>query len=194
MDQAGAGVSVEHDPFLCTREIPLTRGRVALVDRADYDALARHKWNTVGPRDPRRQYVGRNASRRAPPPRGIYMHRVVSGAGPGDVVDHLNGNTMDNRRSNLRVGTHADNARNKAAWREGRVVGCYQTKSGRWRVHVGANHHTLYVGRYETQEDAHAAFRSAREWIANGGNLDDWKAANPRPPRKKRRSRSTCNP
>lgn len=80
--------------------------RWALVDEADARDLRREKWSLNGS-----GYAGNS--------RGL-MHRLISGCEPkdGKVVDHINGDRLDNRRSNLRVCDHRANARNAGAWRE----------------------------------------------------------------------------
>lgn len=82
------------------REIPLTRGLVALVDAGDFDWLNQWKWTPSG------AYVIRRAKGEQRP---IYMHRVIMAPGEGLVVDHINKNGRDNRRANLRVCTARDN-------------------------------------------------------------------------------------
>lgn len=83
----------------------------AIVDDDEYVALAEFRWMAMrsgtGPIYAVRTYrtaAGKVFER---------MHRVVAKAGPNDVVDHLNRDTLDNRRDNLRVGTQRDNSLNR---------------------------------------------------------------------------------
>jgi hypothetical protein len=82
-------------------EIPLTRGLVALIDAADFDLVSERKW------------TAQRVARKGEPPRwfavsregdlSILMHRLLVGAGPGEVVGHEDGDGLRNLRSNLRV-------------------------------------------------------------------------------------------
>jgi hypothetical protein len=89
------------------RYIPLTKGKVAIVDAADYAWLSRWKWHAEesGP--------GRFYASRATPGLGrIGMHRVIMNPPKGMLVDHIDGNGLNNRRCNLRICTPQENAYN----------------------------------------------------------------------------------
>lgn len=92
------------------REIPLTRGLSAVVDDEDYAELSKHNWCAIV-----NEYGYAYAVRftRVPSRRLIRMHRALTDAPKGLVVDHVNGDTLDNRRSNLRVCSQRDNDRNR---------------------------------------------------------------------------------
>ena len=88
------------------KKIPLTQGKFALVDDADYEYLSRFKWHlTAYGYAARRYYFGNNSTI-------IYMHREVNGAKKGQLVDHINRDRLDNRRINLRLCTKQTNAIN----------------------------------------------------------------------------------
>lgn len=88
-------------------------------------------------------------------PNGVIMrlHRLVTEAPEGMVVDHLNGDKLDNRRSNLRVCTQADNTRN----RKGTRGYCWDKTKGKWMVRYGRQ----FYGRYTTEEEAKQAYQLA---------------------------------
>lgn len=95
------------------REIPLTRGKVALVDDADYDRIAPHKW-VARPSDQSAERWYAYRSQAIPgSPKTLYMHRSVLLAPAHLLVDHVNGDGLDNRRSNLRLATHGGNVINR---------------------------------------------------------------------------------
>lgn len=83
----------------------------------------------------------------------IRLHRLVVNAPEGLVVDHLNGNKLDNRKSNLRVCTQADNAKN----RKGTVGYCWDKSKGKWMVRYG----NTFYGRYSTESEAKRAYQLA---------------------------------
>lgn len=89
------------------QQIPLGKERFALVDESDFDRLKDTQWFLSGtgyavgliPQEGRFRLV--------------YMHRLVIGAAPDTLVDHINADTLDNRRSNLRLATPEQNGQNK---------------------------------------------------------------------------------
>lgn len=90
------------------RELPLTRGLVTLVDEADFDWLSRWSWHAHFSKGG--VYARRSVT--AGGPRKIQMHRAIMAPPDGSFVDHINRNTLDNRRSNLRIASLFQNAQN----------------------------------------------------------------------------------
>jgi hypothetical protein len=94
------------------REIPLSKGFVALVDAADYDWLSQWKWHArVKPNGA--AYAARAGTGEEGKRGSVLMHRVILGAEPPEYGDHISGDTLDNRRDNLRLCTKTQNNRNK---------------------------------------------------------------------------------
>lgn len=86
-------------------KLPLSRGKTAIIDAADFDLVGHLKWSysTVG-----YAFRGRMPGR----PGTVYLHRYLMGL-PDGVVDHINGDTLDNRRANLRVTDKSGNGLNR---------------------------------------------------------------------------------
>lgn len=101
------------------RWIPLTKGKWTLVDDADYLSLSRNSWSA--------QSEGYAACRRDH--QYVYLHRLLLNAEPEQKVDHVNGNTLDNRRSNLRICTTSQNSQNSKK----RSGGSSRFKGVHWR-------------------------------------------------------------
>ena len=113
-------------PFLkgdVMKEIKLTKGYVAKVDDDDYDWLMQYSWHTLqrGNEPGRRRLRKHDVARTAIPvslPDGYRAYRIVSmhvlimRAEPGQIVDHINGDPLDNRRENLRIVTNQQNSWN----------------------------------------------------------------------------------
>lgn len=109
------------------QQIPLTRGQVALVDAADFDRLARYRWQAIETK-PGLWYAQRAD--------GLYMHRMIMGLDV-TLVDHRNGNGLDNRRANLRLATvslNNCNARKRATARA--PFKGVDWHRGAWRVRI----------------------------------------------------------
>lgn len=93
------------------------------------------------------------------------LSRVITDAAPGLVVDHINGNPLDNRRANLRIVTQLENRRN-AAKRPGltsiyKGVSAKSPRSSRWRALIYVNNKATNLGFYETEEEAARAYDAA---------------------------------
>jgi hypothetical protein len=82
------------------------------------------------------------------------MHRVVTNAPDGKEVDHLNHDTLDNRKDNLRVTNHRENCSNKRN-HSPYGVGVYKSMSGgRFHTKATVNGKCVYIGTYDTPEEA----------------------------------------
>lgn len=87
------------------RTIPLTQGQVAIVDDADFDLVSRYKWCALRSRHTFYAVSGGSPQFR--------MHRLILSARPDQLVDHRDGDGLNNARTNLRVCTHQQNQRNQ---------------------------------------------------------------------------------
>src|SRR6185369_4575086 len=101
-------------------EIALSRGKVAVIDDADYPLVAPYKWyarRTYGKRRTIRWYASTNVPRNegSGKRRTIDMHRVILSPEPGREVDHEDGDGLNNRRSNISAVSHIANMRNQHA-------------------------------------------------------------------------------
>lgn len=142
-----------------TRLIHLSRGKAAIVDAADFDWLNQWKWSLhtyAG-----KCYAGRIVRDGQGGKQTLKMHRVILGAPHGREVDHIAGDGLDNRRSNLRLATHQQNACNMRRHRDNKsgFKGVYwNTGKQRWdaKICVKGKHHLL--GRFVDKEDAIRAY------------------------------------
>lgn len=89
--------------------IELTKGQEATVDLADVPLLAQYRWHAT-PNAMGGYYAATCAPGSFSP---LYMHRLILGAPKGRVVDHENHDTLDNRRSNLRLCGQRENLQNR---------------------------------------------------------------------------------
>ena len=95
--------------------IQLTRGYVAKVDDADYDALSRFFWQVrVAPKVKTTRLYAIRTCREFGKKRTIMMHRQIVVPGPDLLVDHVDNDGLNNTRANLRVCTASQNAMNRS--------------------------------------------------------------------------------
>jgi hypothetical protein len=135
-------------------EITLSGGYVALVDDEDLPMLAAFRWRAMKMHGQDRYVYVVSGAKKV-----VAMHRLITGAPKGLVVDHINGNRLDNRKENLRVCTHAQNLMNRASKRK--FKGVRLREGGRWQaaIRVGGVRHCL--GGFETAEEAARAYDDA---------------------------------
>jgi hypothetical protein len=135
------------------RHVPLTKGLFAIVDEGDFDRVSRLKWRAAGALS--RQYAGSGS-------RTIWMHRFIIDAPATHLVDHINGLTLDNRRSNLRICTHAENSRNRKCRSHSELPfrGVVR-RQARFYANIWAENRRLFLGSFQTAEEAAHAYDAA---------------------------------
>jgi hypothetical protein len=155
------------------REIPLTKGYVAIVDDEDYERLSALKWYAQALNGARTVYAYTRTGR-ASGHVTIGMHRMVMGPPPWLRVDHINFNGLDNRRCNLRVGDVAQNGAHAPKRRgSSRFKGVsWSKRSGRWYACIASGvprrsnpkmSKTLALGLFDSEEDAARAYNLAAQ-------------------------------
>lgn len=147
------------------KEIPLTQGKVAIVDDEDFDRINLYKW---------RYCKGAAQSQTERPNRKVLlMHRMILNAPDGVEVDHINGDALDNRKSNLRLASHKQNLANqkmKASNTSGFKGVTWHSKNKRWIAQIQGGH---YLGSYATAEDAARAYdKKAKELFGEFARLN----------------------
>jgi len=130
-----------------------------IIDDEDYEKVSRYTWN---PQEFSRtktsfiyfvSYVRDNTNKKIT----FLLHRVIAGCvyKDGKTVDHINHNTMDNRKQNLRICTAQENAQNKKVYNKTGYKGVsWQELSKKWRASIRVNNKTLFLGSFSDIEDA----------------------------------------
>lgn len=141
-----------------TEQIPLTKGKFAIVDNEDYAYLSQWKWC----------YVAGGYAMRAEGPRRnkqyVYMHRTITAAPAGVEVDHINGNGLDNRRSNLRLAIGNQNHRNKRKQpgKSSQYKGvCWFAARNKWKASITVNYKQMFLGDFDDEIEAAKAYDEA---------------------------------
>lgn len=137
-------------------KIPLTRGAVALIDEADAPELLRHKWYALVVE--KHVYAARREQ-----PKLILMHRQLTVAPTGMLVDHIDGDGLNNRRANLRLATQAQNLMNRTGPAAHNALGLLgvRLRYGRYEANIRSGGKQIYLGSYATAEEAVVARRAA---------------------------------
>jgi hypothetical protein len=138
-----------HDPW-----------RHALVDLDDYDRLLKSKWRAVR--------IGKSFYAEATSIRFLAahhrkLHHYVLRSEPGKLIDHISGDTLDNRKQNLRFCTPADNSKNKRRptfpGKTSRFKGvCWSKYDGAWLSRIASNGVVHELGLFDVEEDAARAY------------------------------------
>jgi len=155
--------------------IPLGRGLFALIDAADSERVAAFAWHATTKKEhPDVHYVQhttRLGSGQSARKGSLALHRFIMGCQPGDgkVVDHRNGNPLDNRRENLRVTDKRGNATNVTRSKQQRRGGfkgvSWNPAMGKWQASICAGEvkpngkrRQLYLGCFVDPIDAALAY------------------------------------
>lgn len=136
-----------------TANLQLSNAGIALIDEESLPIVQGRTW-----------YLQRNAKYPMAYIRcartGEFLHRVITAAPKGLQVDHVNGDTLDNRRANLRLCTAAQNNRNRRH-RSNTLhafKGIKRASTGRFEASIKAGGRGYYLGTFQTAEDAARAY------------------------------------
>lgn len=141
-------------PVVGARWVPLTQGKFALVDEADFECVSKFNWS-VGAQ----KYAGRRDGEKY-----IFLHRFLLGAQAGETVDHINHDGMDDRRSNLRAATKTQQMQNrhkqtrntsgsKGVW--------FDKRQNIWVAEIRVLKNKVNLGRFKEINEATRAYDAA---------------------------------
>ena len=139
-----------------TKSIPLTKGKIALVDDEDFVELSKHKWYFTN------EYAARKNDKI--PSRHIFMHRVIMNTPDGMETDHINGDKLDNQRCNLRLCTRSENQWNRKNLSSNvsgyKGVNWYENYK-KWQVRIRVHNKRIHIGYFDDLEEAARAYDEA---------------------------------
>lgn len=139
------------------KEIPLTQGKVAIVDDEDYPKLIKFKWHAR--KNKNTFYAGTHQKSNDPI---ILMHRLILNPPKGMQTDHINGNGLDNRKENLRAVTHRQNCQNKHIKKSSRFPGVTWSKQHKkWKAQIEINGKNKHLGNYTSEKEAFESYKKA---------------------------------
>lgn len=138
------------------RKIPLynIKTMFAIVDEEDYELVSRFKWCLM--RGSNSEYAVTFINGKT-----VGMHGMIMGRVDGLVLDHINHEGLDNRKSNLRHCTHQQNQFNKVLHKDNRSGYKGVSKrnnANRWAAQICVNYKVRHIGLYKTPEEAARAY------------------------------------
>lgn len=126
---------------------------VAKVDDADHGWLSQFRWYRLVSGD--LVYAMRDK------PDRDFMHRIIMRVGRGQMVDHADGDSLNNQRSNLRLCTPSQNNANRRGYSKSGFKGVYRSGRNRWQAMIGRNGRPWNLGSFTSPEGAARAYDAA---------------------------------
>jgi len=158
-----------------TMKIIFRNGMECIFDADDFDRLKTYRWRYVSNREG--GYAG--AEIYGETTKRIFMHRFIVNCPDGYVVDHINGNRLDNRKSNLRIVTRRQNGKNRGI-NSNNTSGykgvTFDSRSNKYRASIMSDYKIIHLGTFQTAEEAAEAYAEAsRKYHGEYGRtlLDD---------------------
>lgn len=135
--------------------ISLTKNKYALVDEDDYNKVMEHNWCVCNGYAAYAKYINKKYV-------FIKMHRFILNAPDDKHVDHINGDTLDNRKSNLRLCSHFENSKNQKK-RTNKTTSQFKgvhfwKRDNNWRASIKLDGKTKHIGYFDTEEAAAKAY------------------------------------
>lgn len=149
---------------MLVNNIPLTHDKFAIVDAEDYKWLNQWKWNYHSAGYAVRGKYGGIVNGKSKSIT-ILMHRVIMGCSLGQEIDHINGNRLDNSRSNLRVCSSSQNKQNQIRRSKNKTSKykgvCWFKPTQQWRAEITVNKVTRGLGYFDNEDNAATAYNEA---------------------------------
>ena len=145
------------------KTIPLTQGKITIVDDDVYEWASQMNWYALAACDSNIWYAARNVNvgKRQ---RIETLHRRIIGAIWKEKTDHRDGDGLNNLRSNLRICTHTENMRNRKLHRNsgsGLKGVSFEKKFHKYRARIRVNGHRIHLGMFQSPLQAAKAYNMA---------------------------------
>lgn len=146
-------------------ELPLTQGKVALLDREDAELTV---FNWFARKDKEQYYAGRTVYVNGVKQYTLHLHRVVMERVlgrellPTELVDHWDNDGLNNRRGNLRLADHTQNQGNRRKNRNnssGYKGVSWHKRVQKWLAKLDYQGKCIHIGVFDTPEEAHEAYK-----------------------------------
>ncbi len=148
------------------KEIPLTQGKVALVDDEDFEKVNQLKWCLKKGDTQEYAHTSLCVNKKRT---SLLMHRMILGvSGRNNYIDHKNRNGLDNQKSNLRICCPSDNSSNKksAKGSSSKYLGVsWNSNCQKWRVRICKKGKFYSIGLFDSEIEAALAYNEAAKVI-----------------------------
>lgn len=153
--------------------IPLTQGKVALVDDEDFELVSQYKWSAAAKKQ---MWYAHRGVKRNGKWTTIDMHRFIMNPKSGGEIDHISTNGLDNRKKNLRVVSKSQNRFNQR-----KLASCSSIYKGvswhsfnkKWQATIGINGKQKHLGYFNDQKEAAVTYdRAAIELFGEYARLN----------------------
>jgi len=152
------------------RTIELTQGKVALVDDEDFHYLSQWTWHAS--KHGKKYYAENTSYRKNKSPKITLMHRLILEA---KQIDHIDGNSLNNQKENLRACNKSQNAANQISRRgTSKYKGvCWCKRNNKWLAKITVNYKCKHLGYFINEIDAASAYdHAALEYFGEFASLN----------------------
>lgn len=144
-------------------EIQITQGKTVQVSNSDFEKVSQFSWSYSASTG----YAVRKGRKSLGEPRTVHMHRFIMGPASKVQIDHINGDKLDNRYSNLRIASCQENAFNRkkpSVKCTSKYKGVLKRKnSKKWEARIKINAKAIYLGTFINEIDAAKAYNAAAQ-------------------------------
>ena len=137
------------------------------IDKEEFDNIKKYCW-----REDAYGYAVTTRNRK-----NIKMHKLITNTTKEEIIDHINNNPLDNRKSNLRICNAQQNVFNSSTPKNNTsgFKGVYWNKSkNKWEVKIGLNYKNIHIGRFADKEEAIKARVEAEKKLFGEYSNIDW--------------------
>jgi hypothetical protein len=153
------------------KQIPLTQGQFALVDDDDFERVNQFKWQAAYSPITDSFYAVRRTP--APERKAIWMARFIMQTPPDMICDHVNHDTLNNQKSNLRNCTRAENKMNQRSQNTVTGMKNIYVHKKRYRVEIMLDYKKVYLKSFKNLEEAIQARNEAlKKYHGDFSNID----------------------
>jgi len=155
------------------KKIPLTQNKYAIVDDEDYEFLSKWKWHAN--KSGKNYYARRNLNLSSGTRTCLEMHRQINNTPPGQITDHINRDSLDNRKCNLRTVCRSRNIQNSSEkiGVSGLRGVSWNIANNKWAARICYKAKREFLGLFDNKEDAAIAYNEAsRKIYGNGGFIN----------------------